>query len=209
MNKNELQVLFPVTWNEVSAVWYEIRVEGPEQNGSEFDQNRANAALLLGRILFRLEEKTEYVLSELESRSVNEAAPNTASMLVGIAGEDEPILLEAAAEIQGQLREEYLTRDGELSVLVERQEVQALPALHPVDLQKLVFYLVQVPDGVQKPGRTAEEQPDTWCCLTAASLLPDGFHAGFCVAGRVESAGMMLLDKICYLTEFLGGEILS
>lgn len=206
MNYKEILGLFPVSWNEVFAVWYEIRVEGLKVQESEEDQSCANAALLLGRILFKLEERMEYVLSELDSGSENGIVPVTGAMLVGIAEEDEALLSVTLAELQEQFAEEYAGSHKGLCITMKKDQPQALPALHPVDLQKCIFYLMQLPDGVQKMSGVIPGQVETVCHLGSTLLLPDGLHCRIRVGSRLESAGEILADRICYLTEFLGGE---
>lgn len=203
---NDINVLFPVTWNEVSAVWYEIRLNGLKPMEAGEDQSAANAALLLGRVLYTLEERLEYVLSELESVSAGEWAPDQGGLLLGIAEEDEAVLSVALAELQNTLAEEYAGAHSGLRITMKKTEPAALPALHPVDLQKAVFYLIQLPHGVQKMSGVLPGEADTLCCLTGLNLLPDGLHCEIRVGSRIESAGNMLADRIVYLTEFLGGE---
>ncbi|MDO4616699.1 MAG: hypothetical protein Q4B03_04490 [Lachnospiraceae bacterium] len=206
MRKKQLQVLLPVNWNEVSALWYTIRVEGPENSGIELDQSRANSALLLGRVLFYIEEKIEYCLTELGSFADGNSVPETASAVIGIAEENEGILTGLLEILQEQFTEEYLGSEGKITLTLKREGPGALPGLHPVDLQKLVFYLIQLPDGVQKTAAPGSLQADSYCHLNQAELLPDGVHIRICLGSRSESAGRMLADKLCYLTEFLGGD---
>lgn len=206
MKYTNLNVLFPVTWNEVSAVWYEIRLEGLNARQTGEDQGAANAAVLLGRILFTLEEKLEYVLSEMEAVSSDEWAPCQGLLLLGIAEEDEAVLSVALTELQTTLAEEYAGAHSGLRITMKKTEPAALPALHPVDLQKMVFYLIQLPDGVQKMSGRTPGVVDTLCCLTGLNLLPDGVHYEIRVGSRILTSGVMLAEKIVYLTEFLGGE---
>lgn len=206
MNFMNVNSLFPVTWNEVSAVWYEIRIQGLKQTESEQDQTCANAALLMGRVLFTLEERMEFVVSELESMTQNGWAPAEAMMLVGIAEEDEPILSVTLAELQEKIAFEYRGAHEGLAITMKKEEPQALPALHPVDLQKAVFFLMQLPDGVQKMSGIENGRAETICHLEGVQLLPDGLQYDICIGSSVNSAGKILMEKICYLAEFLGGE---
>lgn len=206
MNYTDISVLFLVAWNEVSAVWYEIQLDGLHVMEAGDDQTAANAGLLLGRILFTLEERLEYVLSEMEAVSTREWAPDKGSLLIGIAEEDEALLLAVLADMQKVLAEEYAGAHSGLTITMKKTEPAALPALNPVDLQKAVFYLIQLPDGVQKMNGQLPGVADTLCCLTGLNLLPDGLHYEIRVGSRIETAGVMLAEKIVYLTEFLGGE---
>ncbi len=204
MKTEELKTILPVSWNEVSAVWYRITLEGLKNEKRAGDRSRGNAALLLGRILFRLEEQLEFVLSELDSHAEEDSVPERASMLIGIAEDDGPVLEKALAGLEMELRQEY-TEEGTLRIEITEEGAGAYPSLHPVAQQKLIFYLIQLPDGILKTEEKSG-QPELYCYLNQAELMPDGFLIRICLGSRLESAGKMLADRILYLTEFLGGE---
>ncbi|MDO4489784.1 MAG: hypothetical protein Q4B85_01745 [Lachnospiraceae bacterium] len=207
MKYREVKGILPVTWNEVAALWFEIGVEGLKPAEGEEDQSKANAALLLGRILFKMEETLEFVLSELESCGGRHSVPTEGSMLVGIAEEDEAVLSVLLAALQNTLEEEYRDSLEHFCITLKRTEPQGLPGLHPVDLQKSIFYLIQLPEGVQKTSGARSSRPELLCHVTGVELLPGGLHCSISVGSTSESAGEMLTEKIAYLTEFLGGEI--
>lgn len=206
--ESKVRGLFPVSWNEVSALWFEIEVSGLTGGVPLMDvcRNHANAILLLGRILFKMEACLEFVLSELEGGSGKEEIPAVARMLVGIAEEDLPLLQRLLAGLQADLQNEYTGSEPGLCISLKEAGPQVLPAMHPVDQQKLIFYLLQLPDGIQKMSGRVQGQAETACCLTHADLLPDGLHCSIGIYGSIFSARAALADKVCYLTEFLGGE---
>lgn len=211
-----LQGTLPVSWNEVAALWFEISIDGVMGENGDPDGNvgqtleQAHAAEILGRILFALEERVEFVLSEMECGVAGEAIASLsgqAGLLIGIAEEDVFLLKEVLEELQEQLREEYEGSNENLTILLKEAGPAALPALNPVDQQKTVFYLIQLPLGVQKLSGSKKGQADLFSQVTQILLLPDGLRISIRVDSRTESAGDFLADKITYLTEFLGGEI--
>lgn len=231
MHTTSLQALFPVSWNEVSALWYEISIEGLQETGEgpDLTNSHAQAASLLGRMLFALEARLEFVLSEMEcpggNRPIGEDSlsglKGQAACLVGIAEEDTALLSLVIQELEDQLRQEYAGTDDALCIRVQEKGAGALPAMHPVDQQKAIFYLIQLPSGTQKmsgiqPGQADQSvemsgiqpgQADLSVSLEGILLLPDGLRISTRVDSHTESAGNFLADKITYLTEFLGGEI--
>lgn len=204
-----LRSYFPVTWNEVSALWFEIIVEG--LSGGKFspilDKEGANAAKLLGRILYALEEELEFVLSEIETDTGEGDIPAAGKLLLGIAEEDRDLLLGLTGQLQEIFEEEYLGAENNLQILVRECGPEALPALHPVDLQKQVFYLIQLPCGIEKLSSRFTGEVETACNIEGIDLLPDGMHYRIRLCSSIVSTKKALEDKISYLTEFLGGEI--
>ncbi len=207
INRCRLDGQFSLRWNETGALWFAIRAERLYNTEKKPDRTGVNPAALLGRILFVLEERMEYALSEMESTSEEESLSPAAELRIGIAEENAPLLTAAMAELERQLREEYRDQEGELRLTVREEGAGVLPGLHPVDLQKTVFYLLQLPEGPQNLGGTLPCREDLSCFAERVLLLPDGLHVRLSLEGRTISQMEMLEKKICYLTEFLGGEM--
>lgn len=200
---------FPVSWNEVSALWFEVTIGGlqgghPDQ---DIDRTRANAALLMGRILFSLSERLDFVLSELEGGTKENEIAGQASMLIGMGEEDSPLMHAMLQELQQDLSLEYKGSEDELTITVKEAGPQILPAVGPADLQKICFYLAMLPDGMQKMSGEIPGQVETSCNLGIMKLLPDGLHCSSRVSSSIESAMAALGNKVIYLTEFLGGDV--
>ena len=69
-------------------------------------------------------------------------------MLLAIDGGEKEILKEEASRFTENLRREYSGTDDGITVTVEKTGEGAAPALHPVSLQKTVFFLMNLPNGV-------------------------------------------------------------
>ena len=198
----------PVRWNEVSADWYTVAVHGLTggHSGSEIHKNRANASLLAGRLLYRLGEELDFALSSLTGGEKDNAIPRKAVMEIGISGEDRDHLLRIAEKLEKELRTEYRGSDGEITLTVTPSGAEVRPALDPVSLQKAVFWLSQVPGGVEKMSGQIPGLVETSSNPGIVRLEPDGFSAWVSVRSSLESARDALGARIAYLTEFLGGE---
>ena len=53
-------------------------------------------------------------------------------------------------ELQGQLRGEYCGSDDGITINVQKLGSGAAPALNPASMQKVLFFLMNLPNGVQK-----------------------------------------------------------
>ena len=197
----------PVSYCEVGALWYEVCFTGllGGHSGTEIHCGRINAALLAGRFLKKLEERLPFALSELESGTVDNAIPDSARMLVGIGEEDENTFKSLAEEFQEEIRREYAGTDGSLLLQLNRRGGGAQPALGMTSLGKLLLFLNLVPNGVQKMNGFHPELVETSTNLGVLKLLPDKLYARFCIRSSDGAAGAYLTERICMLTEFLGG----
>ena len=132
----------PVRRSEVMGEQMEVTISGLAggHSGTEIHKNRANSNILAGRFLYELAGKMDYALIELEGGLKDNAIPRTTRMLLAIDGGEKEILKEEASRFTENLRREYSGTDDGITVTVEKTGEGAAPALHPVSLQKTVFF---------------------------------------------------------------------
>ncbi len=202
------QTNIPVKYQEAAGMKYEIAVSGllGGHSGSEIDKNRANATLLLGRFLFEAREKGQYLLAELEGGQKDNAIPRMARALILADCDTGEELRKFAGEFTENLRKEYTGSDEGITVSVEARGEGQEPVLHPVSLEKVLFFLLHYPNGIQKMCGYMEGLVETSCNLGIVRLTPESFQCSASVRSSVATEKKALADKIAYLTEFLGGE---
>ena len=202
------QTRIPLKYQEAAGMKYEITVSGllGGHSGSEIDKNRANATLLLGRFLFEAREKGQYLLAELEGGQKDNAIPRMARALILADSDTGEELRKFAGEFTENLRKEYTGSDEGITVTVEARGEGQEPVLHPVSLEKVLFFLLHYPNGIQKMCGYMEGLVETSCNLGIVRLTPESFQCSASVRSSVATEKKALADKIAYLTEFLGGE---
>ena len=198
----------PVKYRNASGCLYEVKIHGLQggHSGMEIGKNRANANILMGRFLYGLKEQLPYELAELEGGQKDNVIPRECSCALLIQPEDTEILKDYACRLTAELRKEYSGSDAGISVSVEFQEETQIGVLHPVSQEKVLFYLMNVPNGVQKMSGNIPGLVETSTNLGAARLEEEVFYASCGVRSSVNSAKYAVADKIEYLTEFLGGD---
>lgn len=200
----------PVTRTQAEGCCAKIEISGllGGHSGTEIDKNRGNATLLMGRFLHELSQKMGFGLIEAEGGRKDNAIPRTTSASLVLEEERMEELESFAAGFQAALRNEYLHSDEGIFVTVERKGTGVYTVLSPVSREKVIFFLMHVPNGVQKMSGSIDGLVETSCNLGVFSmpLNDDVMFACASVRSSVESARDALGEKICYLTEFLGGE---
>lgn len=198
----------PVKYRNASGCLYEVKIHGLQggHSGMEIGKNQANANILMGRFLYGLKEQLPYELAELEGGQKDNVIPRECSCALLIQPEDTEILKDYACRLTAELRKEYSGSDAGISVSVEFQEETQIGVLHPVSQEKVLFYLMNVPNGVQKMSGNIPGLVETSTNLGAARLEDEVFYASCGVRSSVNSAKYAVSDKIEYLTEFLGGD---
>lgn len=197
----------PVRYQEYAALKWKITVSGLAggHSGAEIDKNRGNATILLGRFLYEARERAEYSIAELEGGQKDNAIPRKAEALVLAEEADGKALCDYAAAFTENLRKEYTGSDEGITVTVEMAGEGTEPVLHPVSQEKVLFFLMNYPNGIQKMCGFIDGLVETSCNLGITSLTPTALCGSASVRSSFGTAKNALADKIAYLTEFLGG----
>lgn len=198
----------PVRYQEETNEKWRVTVSGLAggHSGAEIDKNRGNATLVLARFLKEAKEQGAYAISELHGGLKDNAIPRTAQALI-LAGKEDGMAIAAYAKVFTEaLQKEYTGSDEGICVTVEAQGVGTEPVLHPVSQEKVLFFLMQYPNGIQKMCGFMDGLVETSCNLGITNLTPKALIGSASVRSSVGSAKKALADKIAYLTEFLGGD---
>lgn len=198
----------PVRYQEETNERWKVTVSGLAggHSGAEIDKNRGNATFVLARFLKEAKEQGAYAISELNGGLKDNAIPRTAQALI-LAGKEEGTAIAAYAKVFTEaLQKEYTGSDEGICVTVEAQGVGTEPVLHPVSQEKVLFFLMQYPNGIQKMCGFMDGLVETSCNLGITNLTPKALVGSASVRSSVGSAKKALADKIAYLTEFLGGD---
>lgn len=198
----------PVGRDEVSGVWYQVEISGLQggHSGAEIHKNRANANILMGRLLHGLDLRMDFALAELEGGNKDNAIPRSCVAQIVIGSDGEETLYGYLETMQENFRKEYAGSEKEISVTARKTGSGAVPVLNPVSMQKALFFLMNLPDGVQKMSAQIPGLVETSLNLGILKLHPAVLEAVSGVRSSVGSAKDALGEKLEYLTEFLGGE---
>ena len=198
----------PIEWSEESGTKMTISLSNLQggHSGAEIDKNRANANKLMGRFLYGLKKKAEYALISLTGGQKDNAITRecTAEFLTDSVAEVKAY----AKELQEQLREEYTGSDENITFEITEKGTATAEVLHPTSQEKIVFYLQNVPFGIQKMSGTIKGLVETSSNIGILRLDRDELFASSSVRSSVDAACSALSDKIEYLTEFQSYQIM-
>ena len=198
----------PVTRLDAEGEKLTVKISGlmGGHSGAEIDKNRANANSLLGKFLHGLDEKTDFELISVQGGQKDNAITREATAEILVLEENVDAVREYAASVQGAWREEYAGTDEGITVTVEDEGKQEVRVLHPTSKEKVIFFLVNVPYGVQKMSGTIKGLVETSTNIGILKTSENEVMGSSSIRSSVETARDSLSDKIAYLTEFLGGE---
>lgn len=198
----------PLSFREVEGEVLEVVIDGlvGGHSGAEIDKNRANANKLMGRFLYELGQKTMFTLVELEGGTKDNAITRKCKAVLVLEEEDRKTAEEFAASYQENLRKEYSGTDDNIAVNMVSQGTKTISALDMMSKEKTVFFLMNIPYGIEKMSGEIEGLVETSNNI-GVLRIEEGFLVSSCgIRSSVGSAKQFVSEKIQYLTEFLGGE---
>ncbi|MDO5423371.1 MAG: aminoacyl-histidine dipeptidase [Eubacteriales bacterium] len=196
-----------VTYVAITGTKLEITIDGlvGGHSGAEIDKNRANANKLMGRFLYELGQKTEYMLASLEGGTKGNAITRTATAVIVVEPGREAEVQEAAAILEKHLRKEYSGSDEGITIHCRNLGSGEADVLHPISREKVVFLLNFAPWGVQKMSGDIPGLVETSANPGILKLDAEKFLLDVSIRSSVGSAKEAVAEKVRYLTEFLGG----
>lgn len=198
----------PLSFQEVEGEVLEVVIDGlvGGHSGAEIDKNRANANKLMGRFLYELGQKVTFTLAELEGGTKDNAITRKCRAVLVLEAEDRKIVEEFASSYQENLRKEYSGTDDNITVNMVSQGIKTISALDMMSKEKTVFFLMNIPYGIEKMSGEIEGLVETSNNI-GVLRIEEGFLVSSCgIRSSVGSAKQFVSEKIQYLTEFLGGE---
>lgn len=173
-------------------------------SGAEIDKGRANANMLLGRILWTLSRGTDLRVESVSGGLKDNAIPVAARARIVVS--DAGAVRKITGELEAALRNEFRTTDPALAVRVEGCS-EALIPMDQASTGKVLCMLTCLPNGIQ--AMSAEIPGLVQTSLNLGILVTEGdeVQASFSVRSSVDSQKQMLKDRLICLTEQLGGHV--
>ena len=204
-----VETRIPVKFDDACGMLYEITVTGLEggHSGAEIDKEHGNANIIMGRVLKVLNEQVEYGVVSLAGGLKDNAIPRECTVQLLVNQEHVDVMVTLLEELKGILANEFMASDKDVTILYEAKGEQSAAVLSIIDQAKIIFYLRNVPNGVQHMSRIMPGLVETSLNLGIMELKEDCLYMVTSIRSSVSSRKADLADKLDVLTEFLGGEM--
>ena len=207
---------YPVTFENMTDVSYdgryEITIEGliGGHSGIEIHKNRANAIVLLGRVLQRLRDEAGIRVIDIEGGAKDNAIPVSARAIICCANKDIVTLTDSAAE---ELKAEYAVTDPNISITCKPAE--SLSFFPDKDKERgvmtagstdaVIYMLTCLPNGIQRMSPDVEGLVQTSLNMGILKRAGSTVTLTFCVRSSVASEKDMLKRRLTDAMKAVGG----
>ena len=173
-------------------------------SGTEIHKGRANACVVLGRVLQAMGRETELRLVTANGGGKDNAIAVEASARIVVS--DEAAARRAAEALAADLAREYAAADPGLRVEVAACAAQETP-MDKASTDKVLCMLTCLPDGIQTMSMDIPGLVQTSLNLGLLATDQKVLTATFCVRSSLGSQKEMLHRRLRSLMEQLGGTV--
>ncbi len=173
-------------------------------SGAEIHRGRANANMLLGRVLRAMAAAGELRLVTAAGGSKDNAIPTEAS--ARLLSADPAAALAVAEEMEKVFRREFGAVDPGLFLRAQRCEETEVP-LDASSTDRALCLLTCAPNGVLTMSQDIPGLVQTSLNLGVLTCQGDTLHATFCIRSSMPSEKEMAEDRLMCLLAQLGGTV--
>ncbi len=175
-------------------------------SGTEIDKQRANANLLMGRMLHWISKRLPFSVMYLNGGLVDTAIPREARAEIVVDEQNLSALEQAVYDFEAIIRREYEGIEDNCMIYSESMDSGLYKVLTDKTQERIIFLLNTVPDGIIKMNRESDRLVQTSLNNGIMRLTDDNFELYTNIRSLAASEKESISDKVQYLTETIGGE---
>lgn len=196
----------PLKRIEESGVEATITIGGLKggHSGAEIHHYRTNATLLLARVLMKLKEEFQFSLVSMYGGTKDNAIPSYAEAKLVLSLEQKNELIDCIGKLEEMYKKELEGEEPNLYIKGSLGNETKAMVLHPTSFEKMLFLLIQAPNGVQVMSSNVEGLVESSLNLGIFEVQEENAVFHFSIRSSVSSYKDYLKDKLIYLFDFLG-----
>ena len=166
-------------------------------SGIEIHKNRANAIVLLGRVLQRLRDDTGIRIMDIRGGSKDNAIPVEAEALIATDGSGGSIDI-IIDKVRKDIKAEYATTDKDIDILCQsiNNPEGCLKPMTAAATGKVIYMLTCLPNGIQRMSPDVEGLVQTSLNMGILDGTKDSVMLTFCVRSSIASEKDMLMRRL-------------
>ena len=195
----------PVTRENFDGNLYKILISGLKggHSGAQINKGRANADMLMGRVLNALDKKGNMRIVEVNGGLKDNAIPSSSSAVVTADFN----ITDIVNEFNDIFSHEYVIAEDSIKVSAEKIKVASYIPMDKNSTKRIITALCAYPNGIQSMSLEIENLVKTSLNLGILKTEQDRVIANFCVRSSVFTEKQALTDRLELITESLGGTV--
>ena len=200
---------FPSAAEEAEGEIVQVQISGliGGHSGDEIDKCRANANILLGRVLSRIRNQVSCRIVSLTGGDKDNAIPVDAKAELVVNDEEVSDVLSEVTMLASKIKGEFRTADPGIRIQAERIGRKRLQAFTEDFTDDMIFMLLEVPNGIQTMSADLPGLVESSLNLGILRTQDGAVSMTWAVRSSVKSLKELICDKLEHLTMRLGGQI--
>lgn len=205
----KVKTVLPLERKECLGVCCSITITGLKggHSGAEIDKERANADILMVRLLQRLYKETGIELLHLEGGSKDNAIPRECRSQIILKKDSFEKIREKVKQFETLIKKEYASSDPDISFQFVREKEGSFEVLDEPSLKKVLFYFHNIPNGVIFMNQDIKGLVETSLNLGILKMEQDMTECHISVRSSVGSRKELLLEKLSDMAEAVGAKM--
>ncbi len=193
---------------KITGTRLEVYVGGLKggHSGSEIDKGRANANVLLGRVMRSLPKEADARFLSLEGGSADNAIASASRAVLVVKKEMLTAVKEALEKLSETLRREYATTDEGICIRLGAEEDGEWEAFSGESTEKVTAILYLMPNGIQRMSADIPGLVQTSLNLGILKTECGCVSFDYSIRSSVGSEKAMTIDKVCLLLSMQGAD---
>lgn len=194
----------PVQRATVSGKGLEIEICGLKggHSGMEINQQRGNANKLAGRLLYHLSAGAEVSLVETNGGAKDNVIPSINKSVIVV--QDAEAMKASIAEMRDTWKQEFGADEPDLDVRVTELEEKEYPAMTQESTKKVIFLLMNCPNGVYEYNRSLKGLVETSDNLGVVQTTESSLVIKTLTRSGTASKMKEMKERFICLSDYLG-----
>lgn len=179
-------------------------------SGMDIDKGRANANKLTGRILCKLNEKLDIKLIDIYGGMKDNVIPRESFCTIAINKNDEETFIELLDSVSSNIANEYRTSDPDITIYSSTINCETTVEVIDSDaLQKVVFLLMTLPNGIQTMSSELEDIVESSLNLGRVAKEDDKIVFLFAIRSSIRSLKYHITKQIELFAKMCNAEFIK
>lgn len=175
-------------------------------SGAEIHKNRTNATKLMGRLLFELRDNVKFGLIDMMGGLKDNAIPRDSAANLFLYPEDLEEFNIGFEELVKKYKNELVSSEPHLEIHATNFGEGEYRFLHPTSYEKVLFLLLNTPNGVQVMSADIPGLVESSLNLGIFRVEEEKAMFCFSVRSSVNSYKQFISNQLSYMSQFLGGD---
>ena len=202
-----LEAQFDIERTSSKGTLYTITVKGLKggHSGAEIDKERANASMIMGRVLHKIDDTMNFGIVSVNGGSKDNVI--TRENIAQIVAEDEDTLKKIIDDFNTEIKNEYAVADENIIVTIEKGEYGEYNVVCKDNQDDVITFMYTVPYGPQNYCTDVKGVVETSLNMGVVNTTEDKIVIVMSVRSMIRSRKELLLDRVKCLALKLNAKV--